>query len=135
MARASKILVVDDEEICLTIAAKLIETLGLDVILAHDGIEAVQLYEENKNDIACVMLDIHMPRMNGIEAFKRLKSINNDVHVVITSGYVNATNRRLLDPINPLGYIKKPVSLDNIINYLNRYTSDNNLPYIGNNDN
>ncbi len=135
MARASKILVVDDEEICLTIAAKLIETLGLDVILAHDGIEAVQLYEENKNDIACVMLDIHMPRMNGIEAFKRLKSINNDVHVVITSGYVNATNRRLLDPINPLGYIKKPVSLDNIIHYLNRYTSDNNLPYIGNNDN
>ena len=132
MARASKILVVDDEEICLTIAAKLIETLGLDVILAHDGIEAVQLYEENKNDIACVMLDIHMPRMNGIEAFKRLKSINNEVHVVITSGYVNATNRRLLDPINPLGYIKKPVSLDNIIHYLNRYTSGNNSPYIGN---
>ncbi len=132
MARASKILVVDDEEICLTIAAKLIETLGLDVILAHDGIEAVQLYEENKDDIACVMLDIHMPRMNGIEAFKRLKSINDDVHVVITSGYVNATNRRLLDPINPLGYIKKPVSLDNIIHYLNRYTSANNSPYIGN---
>ena len=132
MARASKILVVDDEEICLTIAAKLIETLGLDVILAHDGIEAVQLYEENKDDIACVMLDIHMPRMNGIEAFKRLKSINDDVHVVITSGYVNATNRRLLDPINPLGYIKKPVSLDNIIHYLNRYTSGNNSPYIGN---
>ncbi len=132
MARASKILVVDDEEICLTIAAKLIETLGLDVILAHDGIEAVQLYEENKDDIACVMLDIHMPRMNGIEAFKRLKSINDDVHVVITSGYVNATNRRLLDPINPLGYIKKPVSLDNIIHYLNRYTSENNSPSIGN---
>lgn len=122
MTRATTILIVDDEEICLTIAAKLIEKLGLDVLLAHDGVEAVELFEKNKDQIACVMLDIHMPRMNGIEAFKRIKAIDKNVDVVIASGYVNATNRKLLDPVNPRGYIKKPVSLDNIIRFLNRYT-------------
>ena len=131
MAHASTILVVDDEEICLLIASKLIETLGLDVLLAQDGVEAVELYEQNKDVIACVMLDIQMPRMNGIEAFKRLKAINDNVDVVITSGYVNATNRKLLDPINPMGYIKKPVSLDSVIHYFTRYTGDNNPSFSG----
>jgi len=122
MLHPSTILVVDDEEICLIIAAKLIEKLGLDVLLAHDGVEAVELFERNRADIACVMLDIQMPRMNGIEVFKRLKAIDKDVHVVITSGYVTSTNRKLIDPICPIGYIKKPVSLDNITHFLNRYT-------------
>ncbi len=124
MENPATILVVDDEDICLTIAAKLIKTLGLEVLLAHDGIEAVELYEKNSERIACVMLDIHMPRMNGIETFKRLKAINSDVEVVIASGYVNKTNKKLLDPIHPVGYIKKPVSLDNITTFLSRYAGN-----------
>lgn len=111
MTCQSKVLVVDDERICLRVAKKLIEHLSLEAICSEDGEKALGLYEQDKNKILCVMLDIQMPGMNGIETFKRLKKINKNVKVVIVSGYVNAKNKALIDPLEPMGYLEKPIDL------------------------
>lgn len=114
MAGKLKILVVDDEEICVLVTAKILEYLGMDTLIAYDGVEAVNIYGEEGDSIDCVIMDIQMPRMNGIEAFKRLKAIREDVKVVIASGYVNDTNKALIDPLDPVGYIQKPLTMENL---------------------
>ena len=47
----------------------------MEVLVAHDGIEAVTLFGEKSEQISCVLMDIQMPRMNEIEAFRHLKTI------------------------------------------------------------
>lgn len=120
MGKKLTVLVVDDEEICVLVTAKILEHLGMDVLTAQDGIEAVNIYGEKSDSIDCVIMDIQMPRMNGIEAFKRLKSIKEDVKVVIASGFVNAANKALIDPLDPVGYIQKPLTMDNLEYFMNK---------------
>ena len=111
MSPRPAVLVADDEKVCLIVAAKLLEHLGLRAIHAHDGIEAVSIYQQYREEIVCVLLDINMPNMNGIEVFNRLKEIDDDVNVIIVSGYVTKANKKLIEPNNPLGYIEKPLDV------------------------
>ena len=124
MAEKLKVLVVDDEEICVLVTAKILEHLGMDTLIAHDGVEAVNIYGEESDSIDCVIMDIQMPRMNGIEAFKRLKAIREDVKVVIASGYVNDTNKALIDPLDPVGYIQKPLTMEDLSFFMEKITSN-----------
>lgn len=116
----STVLVVDDEKICVFVTSKMLEHLGMDVLTAKDGAEAVNIYERKSDKISCVIMDIQMPKMDGIEAFRRLKSIRKDVKVVIASGYVNTTNKNLIDPLDPVGYIQKPLSMENLSFYMKK---------------
>lgn len=120
MGEKITVLVVDDEEMCVLVTAKVLEHIGMDVLTAYDGIEAVNIYEEKNDSIDCVIMDIQMPRMNGIEAFKRLKTIRDDVKVVIASGYVNDANKALIDPLEPVGYIQKPLTMDNLTFFMKK---------------
>ena len=110
MSQQRIVLIVDDEEICLTITSQMVEKIGLRVITAHDGIEALEAYRQYGNEIGCVLMDIQMPRMNGIEAFRRLKDISENVRVVIASGYLTNANQELLEPLEPVGYLNKPIN-------------------------
>ena len=120
MGEKTTVLVVDDEKICVFVTSKMLEHLGMEVLTAKDGVEAVNIYEQKSDTISCVIMDIQMPKMDGIEAFRRLKSIRKDVKVVIASGYVNTTNKDLIDPLDPVGYIQKPLSMENLSFYLKK---------------
>ena len=68
----STVLVVEDDLTQRQIVSKLLARLGLNVIFADDGVEALSLVESHSPDL--VVLDIIMPRMNGYEVCRRLKS-------------------------------------------------------------
>lgn len=108
---APAVLIADDEAICLTIASRMLEQVGIRVITAVDGIEALHLFEKFREEIAVILLDIEMPGLNGVETFRRLKQLRGDVRVVIVSGHVTAANRRLLDVLRPAGYVNKPLTV------------------------
>ncbi|HKJ64657.1 MAG TPA: response regulator [Desulfopila sp.] len=120
MSHRPAVLVADDEKVCLLVASKLLQHLGLRAIHAHDGIEAVNIYQQYREEIVCVLLDINMPNMNGIEVFNRLKEIDDDVSVIIVSGYVTKANMKLLEPNNPLGYIEKPLDVVRLKGHLKK---------------
>lgn len=61
--------------------------LGYEVLLAEDGQEALELYKKNQNKIDMVLLDMIMPVMGGGETFDRMKEINTNVKVLLSSGY------------------------------------------------
>jgi PAS domain S-box-containing protein len=80
-------LVADDEAAIRAITSALLERFGFRVIVAADGFETVDLYTENAGDITLLLMDLNMPRLNGIEAVLRIRHINPSVPVLFMSGY------------------------------------------------
>jgi signal transduction histidine kinase/ActR/RegA family two-component response regulator len=81
------ILLVDDEEIVLDVGVQLLKALGYTVLEAKGGREAVEIYRERKDKIDMVLLDMIMPGMGGAEAYDRMKEINPEIKVLLSSGY------------------------------------------------
>lgn len=80
-------LIADDEEAIRNITSVLLERLGFRVITAADGLETVDAYAEHAENITFLLMDINMPRLNGIEATLRIRHINPKVPVLFMSGY------------------------------------------------
>ena len=108
------ILFVDDEEIVMNIASKIIEKLGYKVIRALDAREALKIYKEQYNRIHLVILDIIMPEMDGGEVFDRIREINPEAKVLLSSGYsIDGHARNILDR-GCNGFIQKPFTMNDL---------------------
>ena len=81
------ILLVDDEKAVRTVAKRMLEKAGFDVLPAEDGQQAIEIYRNNADNIVCILLDLTMPHMDGEEALQRLRAIRDDVRVILSSGY------------------------------------------------
>ncbi len=86
VAGTGTVLLADDEELVRNVTAGLLRHLGYEVVTARDGQEALQCYQEHGKDIALVVLDLIMPRMNGRECFRALRAINPNVKAVMITG-------------------------------------------------
>jgi two-component system, cell cycle sensor histidine kinase and response regulator CckA len=105
------ILLVDDEDLILEIGKPLLERLGYEVLLAKGGKEAIEVYQGNMNLIKIVILDMIMPKMSGGETFDRLRAINPQVKVLLSSGYsINGQAQEILKR-GCHGFIQKPFNL------------------------
>jgi len=81
------ILLVDDEAMILDVGERLLEKLGYDVLIARGGKEALEIYKKNRHTINMVILDMIMPEMSGSETYDKLKEINSEIKVLLSSGY------------------------------------------------
>ncbi len=102
------ILIVDDEPVVRSLAARVIKRLGLEVIQAENGAAGVYAYEEHGDRISAVLLDLTMPDMSGDEVFQRLSKIRPDVKVILSSGYDRREATRNLGDLEPAGFLPKP---------------------------
>jgi two-component system, cell cycle sensor histidine kinase and response regulator CckA len=79
--------------------------------VAKSGREAITLYEKNKADIGMVILDMIMPSMSGGDTYDRLKEINPDIKVLLSTGYsINGQAQEILDR-GCNGFIQKPFNM------------------------
>jgi CheY-like chemotaxis protein len=81
------ILVVDDEEMVRTLACRVLIEEGFGVHQAADGLEALDLVQSVGNKLECVVSDIVMPRLNGVELMERLSLLFPGLPVILMSGY------------------------------------------------
>ena len=105
------ILVVDDEDMIWDILIENLQELGYTVILAENGADAVQIYRENPGMFAVVILDMVMPIMNGREAFGELKKLDDDVKVLLSSGYMAEGEAGDLLDQGAKGFLRKPYKM------------------------
>ncbi len=109
--RTGTILLVDDEEVILEVGQELLEAMGYRVLIAGDGKKAIEVYEKNQDDIDIVILDMVMPNMGGGEAYDRMKEINPDIKVLLSSGYgINGEASEILER-GCDGFIQKPFKI------------------------
>ena len=101
------VLFADDDTTCLDVGVKILQKLGYKVLDARDGREAIDVFFDNQNEVKLVILDMKMP-YNGCTAFLKLKQINADVKVLISSGYAQDQKIRDMMAQGCSGFIQKP---------------------------
>lgn len=114
------VMVVDDEESVRKVVQKVLEILGLKVILAADGVEAVEIFRQNRESIELVLLDLTMPRKDGYETLLELRSLKPDLRIIVASGYGEHELQKKFGSRSRLGFINKPYSIELIKNELSR---------------
>ena len=106
------ILLVDDETMVLAVSKDMLESLGYRVHTAGSGQEAITVYEEKKEQIDLVILDMIMAGLSGGETFDRLWKINPEIRVLLSSGYsVKGQAQEILDR-GCLSFLQKPFTLE-----------------------
>ena len=108
------VILVDDEEIILDVGQGMLEKIGYRVLAAGSGQDAVDVYKKQKDEIILVILDMIMPGMGGRETYERLKAINGDVKVLLSSGYsINGQAQTILNR-GCSGFIQKPFTMEEL---------------------
>jgi len=102
------VLVVDDEPGVRDLAALILRHVGLTVLVADDGIDAVSVFRERRQEIDAVVLDLTMPRMGGLEAAEALRGLRPDLPVVLMSGYSAEEVSAQFTALGPAGFVQKP---------------------------
>jgi len=108
------ILLIDDEKMILDVGCELLEELGYTVLSALSGREALDIFRKNSDKIDLIIMDMIMPGMGGGETFDRIRNINPNVKVLLSSGYsVNGQATKILRR-GCNGFIQKPFNLNQL---------------------
>jgi len=105
------VLVVDDEELVRRVAGMILKEAGYDVLLAQDGMEAIEMLRKHGDEIVCVLLDMMMPRMGGEETFTEMRRLRPDIKVLLSSGYNEQTATNRFAGKGLAGFIQKPYTM------------------------
>lgn len=105
------ILFIDDEKPIAALGKGMLNKLGFEAFVATSGAEAIAIYEEHQREIDLVILDMIMPGMNGGEVYNRLKKINPQVKVILSSGYSLNEQAREIMTRGCNAFLQKPFSL------------------------
>ena len=118
------ILIVDDEETVGIGMSEMLRDAGFNATYVTDGEEAVKRVAENP--VSLVFMDMMMPKMNGLETYRRLKKIRPDVKVVLFTGYYRDVDRAIYEGVKEGMidvYIRKPFFAEEIIETARRFTA------------
>ena len=102
------VLVIDDEYHVREAAADILGLAGLKVITAQDGVAGLRYFQRHQAEVALVLLDLTMPKMDGEETFQRLRQLNPDVKVVLSTGYGDLAAKERLVNGGVNGFLQKP---------------------------
>ena len=106
--RISTVLLVEDQEIVRDMTHTMLTRLGLKVLVAKDGVEAVEIFQQHLDEIEIVLTDLSIPRMDGWETLSALRRIRPDIPVILATGQddslVNTDDRSEL----PQVFLHKP---------------------------
>jgi two-component system cell cycle sensor histidine kinase/response regulator CckA len=114
------ILFVEDEELLRDTVCPFLESKGYTVHMAKDGLEGIDRYSQHKQEIALVITDLGLPRMSGMEEFKRLKEINSNVKVIFASGFFDPNVKSEFLKAGAHGFIQKPYMIDEILQIIRK---------------
>jgi len=111
---ATKVLIIDDEDIIRECCLRALSARGYEVDTAADGPEGLKKAAENIYDV--IFLDLVMPRMDGQEVARGIYELHTDTRLVIISGYAAEEARRKADDMGADLYLEKPFSPSDLVN-------------------
>lgn len=109
------LLLVEDEPEVADIAAELLAEEGYKVIIAHDGFEALKIYQTATQQIALIILDFFLPVMDGDAVFDELRAINPNANVVLSSGFAEQSKIGAMLARGLRGFMPKPYTRERLL--------------------
>jgi two-component system cell cycle sensor histidine kinase/response regulator CckA len=108
------ILLVDDEDVITDIGQEFLEALGYRVFTAHSGQEALEIYSRESGKIDLVIMDMIMPAMGGGETIQRIKAVNPQARIILSSGYSIDGQATAIMNRGCSGFIQKPYGINEL---------------------
>lgn len=116
------ILVVDDNEDLLETFAMILKRRGFCVETANNGASAVEKFKEHDFDVT--LMDIVMPEMNGVDAFRKIKEMHPEASVILMTAYSDENLIQIARDEGVHRIIHKPIRIDQLIELINEAASD-----------
>lgn len=107
-------LIVDDEELVLTVGALILQSLGLSVECASNGASAIELFKKDSDSFDFIVLDLIMPGKSGEETLHELRSISKTIPVIISSGFSFDTCKDTLLKDSNCRFLQKPYTQNDL---------------------
>jgi len=116
-ARARRILVVDDEPAARVLANRVFSEAGFEVTTVQSGFECLERFRKQPHGFDLILLDLSMPFMDGEETFRRLRALNPNVVVLLSTGFLMQAQDRIdrMVASGLAGFIRKPHRPDELL--------------------
>jgi CheY-like chemotaxis protein len=115
------VLVIDDEEHIREAVTDILDLEGITVLAAADGRSGLELYQQRRDEIGLIVLDLSMPGLSGEQTLQELRTIDAQVRVLLSSGFsqVEVTPRFAGQP--NVGFIQKPYDAEQLVYEVKRH--------------
>jgi two-component system response regulator RegA len=120
------LLVAEDDRAFCEVLARALDARGFDVVLAHDGVNALRLAVERTPEYAVV--DLRLPDMSGLKLLEKLKEIDEHTNVVVLTGYGSIATAVEAVKRGATYYLTKPTSADQIVAAFERHDASFDVP-------
>jgi len=108
------VLLVDDESLIREMAEELIRVIGFNVILASGADEALQIMQQKGSSIDVAIVDLIMPKVNGLVCFQKIREINQSVPIIISSGIAEDSTKNTILDMGAAAFLEKPYSIQSL---------------------
>jgi two-component system cell cycle sensor histidine kinase/response regulator CckA len=114
-AMSRRILVVDDEPAARVLAKRVFSEAGFEVVTVQSGFECLELFRKQPHGFTLILLDLSMPFMDGEETFRRLREINPNVVVLLSTGFMAQERVDRMLAAGMAGFLRKPHRPDELL--------------------
>jgi CheY-like chemotaxis protein len=123
------ILVVDDEPMAAMLMKRTLSDAGFQVVTARSGFEAVDLVRRRQREISLVICDLTMPFMDGEETFERIRDINENIPVVLATGFIEQKQLDRMLSAGLAGFLRKPHGPDQLLGCVQSIFASSNISF------
>jgi two-component system, cell cycle sensor histidine kinase and response regulator CckA len=106
------VLIIDDEEGIRTVVSRMVHRLGYQTITAIDGATGMEVFRERRSELCCVLLDVAMPGLSGVQILPQLQAIDQTIPIVLMSGYTEQELVASLEGSWEQNVLTKPFTLE-----------------------
>nr|WKN36768.1 response regulator [Tunicatimonas sp. TK19036] len=124
MSDRKRVLVAEDSSVIQNLTKKVLQFQNYDIESARDGQQVIDMLKRTDYDI--ILMDINMPKMNGMECSKEIRSMDNEkksqVPIIAISGNARNYSEEDFQKAGMNEYIPKPINFDHLVEVVNKYT-------------
>jgi len=114
------ILIAEDEAVSRFLFEKALKKTRANLFFAEDGVEAIQMVEEN-DEIDVVLMDIRLPRLNGLDATLKIKELLPELPVIIQTAYAMQSTKDEAHRVGCDDFITKPIQIETLLSTLHKH--------------
>lgn len=117
---AGYVLVIDDDKAVCNVVNHVLNRFGFSVMVAHSGLEGIEMYLQNREGISVILLDMTMPGLSGVETYHLLQEKGIDIPVILTSGLSETDISDQMEGSEILHFLKKPYKPQKLVNMVSK---------------